>query len=130
MRQILHILRFLHFSNSKKKPDETTKNYDRLWKMRTISEKLNDSYAKYYSPTEHLALDEITVPFKGNIVVFKHYIPKKCKQCGIKMYKFCYLWICIHHERVFRQRQMCDWYNDSYSCNSARTYYKDKKCMA
>jgi hypothetical protein len=41
--------------------------------------KLNDSYAKYtknYSPTKHLAVDEITVVLKGT-VTFKQYIPKK-----------------------------------------------------
>jgi hypothetical protein len=32
--------------------------------MRTIFGKLNDAYAKYYSPTEHLAIDEVIVLFK------------------------------------------------------------------
>jgi hypothetical protein len=35
--------------------------------MRTIFDKLNDAYAKYYSPTEHLAGDEVTVLFKGRV---------------------------------------------------------------
>jgi hypothetical protein len=29
---------------------------------------LNDAHAKYYSPNEHLAVDEITVLFKGRVV--------------------------------------------------------------
>jgi hypothetical protein len=29
--------------------------------MRTIFHKIYDAYAKYYSPTEHLAVDEIDV---------------------------------------------------------------------
>jgi hypothetical protein len=62
--------------------------FDTLWKMRTIFDMLNDAYAKYYSPTEHLAVDEITVLFKGR-VVFKQYILKKYKCFGIKVYKFC-----------------------------------------
>jgi hypothetical protein len=33
--------------------------------MRTIFDKLSDAYAKYYSPAEHLAVDEIIVLFKG-----------------------------------------------------------------
>jgi len=60
MRQI-HILRFLHFSENKNKPDKTDDNSDRLQKMRTIFDKLNDLYAKYYSPTEHLAVDKIVL---------------------------------------------------------------------
>jgi hypothetical protein len=31
-------------------------NYDK-WKRGTIFDKLSDSYAKYYSWTEHLAID-------------------------------------------------------------------------
>jgi hypothetical protein len=63
--RFLHILRFLHFGDKKNKPDKTDENYARLWKIRTIFDKLNDAYAKYYSPTEHLTIDEIIVLFKG-----------------------------------------------------------------
>jgi hypothetical protein len=42
----------------------------------------------YYGPTEHLAVDEITVLFKGR-VVFKQYIPKKHKCFQIKIYMLC-----------------------------------------
>ena len=56
--------------------------------MRAISDKLNNSYAKYYSPTKHLAVDEIIVLFKGS-VIFKQYIPKKHKWFGIELYKLC-----------------------------------------
>jgi len=62
------------------------KNYDILWKVRTMFDELSDSYPKYYSPTEHF--DEIIVLFKSR-VVFKQYIPKKEKQFGIKIYKLC-----------------------------------------
>jgi len=63
-------------------------NYDRLWKMRAIFDKLNNSYAKYCSPTKHLAVDDIIVFFKGR-VIFKQYTPKKHKRFGIKLYKPC-----------------------------------------
>jgi len=82
------ILSFLNFSNNKNKPDKTDKNYDQLWKLRIIFDKLNNSYAKYYSPTKHLAVDDIIVLFKG-IVIFKEYIPKKHKHFGIKLYTLC-----------------------------------------
>jgi hypothetical protein len=55
--------------------------------MRTIFDKLNNSYAKYYSPMEHLAVDEIIVPYKSR-VIFKQYIPKKHKQFWIKSTSF------------------------------------------
>ena len=40
-----HILRFLHFSDNKNEADEADENYDQLWKMRAIFDKLNGSYA-------------------------------------------------------------------------------------
>ena len=56
--------------------------------MRTLIDKLSDSYAKYYSLTDHLAVDKIILLCKGR-VIFKQYIPKKHKQFGIKLYKLC-----------------------------------------
>ena len=46
--------------------------------MKAIFDKLNDSYAKNYSLTKHLAGDEINVFLKCT-VIFKQYIPKKHK---------------------------------------------------
>jgi hypothetical protein len=56
--------------------------------MRTVFEKLNDAYAKYYSPTEHLAVHEVIVLFKGR-VIFRQNIPSKHKHFGIEIYKLC-----------------------------------------
>jgi hypothetical protein len=56
--------------------------------MKSLGFSKNDAYAKYYSPTEHSAVDEITVLFKGR-VDFKQHIPKKHKCFGIKIYKLC-----------------------------------------
>jgi len=47
------------------------------WKMTTY-DKLIDSYAKYYSPAEHLATDKIIVLFKGTVI---------CKQCIQKRHR-------------------------------------------
>jgi hypothetical protein len=71
--------------------------------MRTIFDKLSDSYAKYYSPTEHLAIDEIIVLYKDRIT-FKQYIPKKHIWFGIKIYKFCdFKGYTYNIKSVFRQ---------------------------
>jgi hypothetical protein len=75
---LFHILRFLHFSDNTNEPGKTNENYDSLWKITTIFDKLNDVYAKYYSPTEHLAV-KVTVLFMGR-VIFRQYVPKKHKQ--------------------------------------------------
>jgi hypothetical protein len=83
-----HILRFLHFTDNRDEPDKRDNSFDRLWKMRSIFDKLSDAYATYYSATEHLAVDEIILHFKGR-VVFKQYIVKKHRCFGIRIYKHC-----------------------------------------
>jgi hypothetical protein len=70
-----HILRFLHLADDTNSPDGE-ENCDCLWMLRKLSSYLNSRYAKVYHPTEHLALDEVIVLFKGK-VVFRQYIPKK-----------------------------------------------------
>jgi hypothetical protein len=71
-----YILRFLYFSNNRHKNDKADDNYYILQK--NYLNKLNDSYAKYYSPTEHLATDEIIMLYKGRVTF---------KQFGVKTYK-------------------------------------------
>jgi hypothetical protein len=56
------------------------------WKIRTVFDTLNQAYAKFYNPSEHLVLDEVIVKFKGR-VIFRQYIPKNRKRFGIKIYK-------------------------------------------
>jgi hypothetical protein len=67
--------------------------------MIIIFDKLSDSYAKYYSPTEHLAVDGVTVLLKGR-VIFKQFIQKNHKLFGIKIYKFC-------DSRVYTDNMRC-----------------------
>jgi hypothetical protein len=58
-------------------------------------DKLSDSYAKYYSLTDHLVVDEIILLCKGRVIV-KQYIAKKHKQSGIKLYKLCDSKLCTY----------------------------------
>jgi hypothetical protein len=58
------------------------------WKISEIFEMLNVAYSKFYNPSEHLAIDEVIVLFKGR-VVFKQYIPKKHKRFENKIFKLC-----------------------------------------
>jgi len=51
-------------------------------------EVIRTNFAKFHNPSEHLAIDEVIVKFKGR-VVFKQYIPKERKSFGIKMFKLC-----------------------------------------
>jgi hypothetical protein len=87
-RRYLHILRYLHFTDNRNKPDRTDETFDRLWKIRDPFEILNRTFSKFYSPSKNLAVDEAIVSFKGR-VIFKQYIPKKRKRFGIKIFKLC-----------------------------------------
>jgi hypothetical protein len=55
---------------------KTDKNCDILWKIISLSDKLSDTCATFYNPSEHLAVDEVIVLFKLR-VIFKQYIPQK-----------------------------------------------------
>jgi len=69
-----HILRFLHFTDNDRNGVDRTD--DRLWKIRDLFEIIRTNFSKFYNPSEHLAVDEVIVKFKGR-VLFKQYIPKK-----------------------------------------------------
>jgi len=73
--------------DNSQRPDQG-EEYDRLWKLRTVFDTLDDNYAKFYNPSENLAADEIIVNYRGR-VIFRQYIPKKRKCFGIKIYKLC-----------------------------------------
>jgi len=75
MRQIFSHTYFLHFPDNSQRPDEG-EEYDRLWKLRTVFDKLNKAYSKFYNPSGHLAVDKVIVKFKGR-VIFRQYSPKK-----------------------------------------------------
>ena len=49
---------------------------------------MDDNYAKFYNPSENLAVDEVIVKYRGR-VIFRQYIPKKRKRFGTKIYKLC-----------------------------------------
>jgi hypothetical protein len=78
----------LHFTDNTAGIDKQAYNYDRLWKIQTIFDTLNDVYEKYYNPSEHLAIDEVIVKCKGR-VVFRQCIPKKHKRFRRQIFKLC-----------------------------------------
>jgi hypothetical protein len=54
--------------------------------MRNLFEILKKTFS--INPSEHLAVNEVIVLFKGR-VIFRQYIPKKRKRFGIKIYELC-----------------------------------------
>jgi hypothetical protein len=50
--RLYRVLRFQNFCDNKNEHDKTDENLTD-WKMRALFDKLSDSYAKYYSLTDH-----------------------------------------------------------------------------
>lgn len=76
------LLRMLHFSN-----DEEADENDRLSKIRTLIDMLNENFKKYYDPDEIVCVDESLVPFHGRI--FKQHLKLKEHKNGVKIVKLC-----------------------------------------
>jgi hypothetical protein len=77
----------LHFADSSRRPDPD-EECDRLQKIRTVFDTLNQTYSKFDNPLEHLAVDEVIVKFQGRFI-FRYYIPKKRIHFDIIIYKLC-----------------------------------------
>jgi hypothetical protein len=66
--RFLRILKYLHFEHNQNPPTENRKypDYYRLWKNHTnVFDILNLKYSELYHPTEHIAVVEVIVKFKG-----------------------------------------------------------------
>jgi hypothetical protein len=86
-------------------------NYDELWKMGAVFDKLSDACAISYSLSKHLAVGGMIVLFKGAVII-QQCIPKKHKWFWIKV-------LCLQCDCVFRHRwEMCSY---SYNWNEFRT---------
>jgi hypothetical protein len=52
---------------------------NRLWKIQDLFEIITVNFSKFYNPSEHLAVDEVIVKFKGRVVC-KQFIPPPQKK--------------------------------------------------
>jgi len=58
------MLQILHFTDNNNEPDITDEISNGLWKARNLFEILNKTFSKFYSLSEHLAVDEVIVFFQ------------------------------------------------------------------
>jgi hypothetical protein len=65
--RLLTTLQLLHFADNSQRPDKG-REYNRLWKLSTVSDTLNVAYAKFYNLSEHLAVDKVIAEFKNKII--------------------------------------------------------------
>lgn len=77
------LLRFWHFADNEKTPDN-----DRIYKDRDLIERVVKNYQNIMEPDEYIAIDESMIPFRGRLK-FKQYIPGKAHKYGVKLFKIC-----------------------------------------
>jgi hypothetical protein len=58
------------------RPDKG-EEYDQLWKLKTVFDTLNEVYAKFYNPLEHLAVDRVIAKIKAGLFSGMHSKEKK-----------------------------------------------------
>lgn len=76
---------FLHFENS----ENITNSNDRLAKIRSILNIVQDLYPKFYNSNKELSVDETMLRFKGRLF-FKQYMPSKpSAKWGVKIWSLC-----------------------------------------
>ena len=59
--------------------------HDRLFNVRPLISKLNETFAKHYSPSRNISVDESMVRFKGRSML-KQYLPMKPIKWGFKVW--------------------------------------------
>jgi len=69
-------------------------------KLELFFDQLRDACATFCGPSEHLAVGEAFVLFKGRVVL-KQYISKEHKDFGINIYKLCNMTGYTYHMRIY-----------------------------
>ncbi|XP_015375252.1 PREDICTED: piggyBac transposable element-derived protein 4-like, partial [Diuraphis noxia] len=85
LKRFLSILRFLHLNDNLSMPKRGHVNYDKLYKVRPLINKLNEKFFSNFNPSRNIAIDESMVAFKGRTTI-KQYMPLKPIKRGIKVW--------------------------------------------
>ena len=75
----------LHLVNNANCVPATDPDHDRLFKVRPLMSKLQETFAEHYCPGQNIAVDESMVRFKGRCTM-KQYMPLKPIKRGFKIW--------------------------------------------
>jgi len=75
----------LHCNDSSLEPKRGSPSFDKLYKLRTVIEKLSESFLKSKNLTQNLTVDESMVKFKGRSTI-EQYMPQKPIKRGYKIW--------------------------------------------
>ena len=79
------ILFFLHWENNDDHVPRGQDGHDRLFKIRPLIDLLVPKFGQLFCPGKELALDEMSIAFKGRNIL-KHYNKNKPDKWGYKAY--------------------------------------------
>lgn len=79
--------RYFHVRDTSDTPLRGSPNYDPLFKVRPMIDRLNERSAELYKPGQHLSVDEAMIAFDGRHSS-KQYLPSKPHPYGFKV------WVC------------------------------------
>ncbi|XP_050305079.1 piggyBac transposable element-derived protein 4-like [Anthonomus grandis grandis] len=75
----------LHLNDNSVQPGRDHQNFDKLYKLRPLLDVLSDTYKNALKPSQHQAIDESMIRFKGRSSL-KQYTPKKPVKRGYKVW--------------------------------------------
>ena len=81
------ILRYIHVVDNTNAPKCTDPDYDKLWKVRSLLNALEESTSQLYSPHQQVSINESMIGTKCRLL-FIQYMPQKPTKWGIKV------WVC------------------------------------
>jgi len=84
-RRFLKILQSLHVNDNSQEPKKGSDNYDKLYKLRPLIERLNEQFQFHAVSSSSQSVDEAMVLFKGHSS-FKQYMPLKPTKRGHKIW--------------------------------------------
>ena len=83
--KFMAISRFLHFTDNSQALSRDDPNFDRLWKIRPVIDKIQEQSQKMYTPSEKVSIDESMIGRKARLS-FLQYMPKKPTKWGVKVW--------------------------------------------
>lgn len=110
------LLGHIHLNDNSKEPAKGQPNYDKLYKLRPMLEKLSETYAKSYKPTHRQAVDESMIKFKSR-VSFRQYMPMKPVKRGYKV------WMRANETGFISQFEIYTGKNDYHLMHGNNTMY-------
>ena len=86
--RFFEIMRYLHFNDNEKALPSNDPNRDKLFKIRPMYDVIRANFAKMCTPSRDVAIDEASIPWKGNLS-FKVFNPLKPHKHHVKAYEMC-----------------------------------------